>query len=99
MALKTGGSSTTTVLNAIQWFSAMNVQDLAAFNALVTSAADGDNSLARPLPTVSQGMIYYGNRGSLKLNEGDWLYIDPTTGWPFVIPDAVVAGGHFVHTP
>lgn len=101
MALLTGGSSTTTVLNAVQWFSAMNVQDLAAFNALITYAAlDGESAVTtKPVPTVSRGVLYLSGRGQIKLSEGDWLYIDPTTGWPFVIPNVVVAGGHFVHTP
>ena len=98
MALLTAGSSTTTVLRTVQYFQGMSTADLAALNALVVNGSQA-KLLGFPLnPIVSQGLIYYGNRGSLKLNAGDWLVADPVTGYPFIVPNSVVVGGSFVHS-
>ncbi|MDD5305290.1 MAG: hypothetical protein PHS14_19510 [Elusimicrobia bacterium] len=104
MALKTGGTPANSSLNCIQWFSAMNKQDLAAFNALITYAAvDAESAVTtKPIPTVSQGILYLSGRGQIKLTEGDWLYVDPATGWPFVVPNvavgAIASGKNFEHS-
>jgi hypothetical protein len=49
-----------------------------------------------PQPRLSNGVLYYEGRGQIKMQPGDFLYVDPVTGWPIVIPAFVKAGGSFI---
>jgi hypothetical protein len=108
MALKTLGTSTTSSLSAVQWNPApagMSSSDLAAFNALVKAnylAAQEDtggrNSGYQPPYASREGRIYIPGRGYLQLFPGDWLAVDSTTGWPFVLSQSAVAHGPYTHS-
>lgn len=106
-AIKTGGTSTTAVLQALQWQPSTEtpggtgwITDLAAMNAYVTGqfAHNATASNIYPIPRVVNGVLYFEGRGQLKINQGDWLYVDPVTGYPFIVPQFVVTAGSFVHS-
>ena len=97
MALKTAGTSTTTVLSALAWNTAMDRTDLAALNALV-SQYEKVNTIKRPTPVITQGLVHYPERGSLKILPGDYLAVDPVSGYFIIIDAHAMTGGSFVHS-
>lgn len=96
MALQTAGTSTTSVLRTIKWTTNMNAADLATFNAFATY--DYTNTIKKPTPTLTQGMLWDPERGSQKLFPGDYVVVDPVSGLVFTISAAAAAGGSFVIT-
>lgn len=47
---------------------------------------------------VKQGVLIIPNRGRLQLKPGDFIAIDPTTGWPIVVSGDAAANGPYTHT-
>lgn len=99
MALLTLGTAATTTLSAVKWNSVMSVADLAALNALI-KYIDGNSAAPtyKPIPSISQGVLYIPSRGQLKLFEGDYIGVDPNTGQPIVLSAATAAAASWVHT-
>ena len=98
MALLTAGSSTTSVLSALQYIGAStSVVDLAAFCAL---CKDDVNVTHPALPgTVDiTGILHVPNRGAIPLIINDWLVVDPAVGFPFVISNGAMSGADWVHS-
>lgn len=101
MALLTGGTAATTTLNALLVGGAMGagaaLRDIGAFNALIKS----QNAVARLEPTsfALDGLLYLpGKRGVIQCLVGDYIMVDPTSGWPIVVSAQAITGGGFVHS-
>lgn len=98
MALLTGGSSTTTVLDAL----AFNPGDPAPHDvgSLANLIMDDQNPKATIMPTAFSytGLLFVPNRGVLRCLKGDYVMVDPVTGWPILVSGAAVTGGSFVHS-
>ena len=45
-----------------------------------------------------QGNFYIPNRGWIVLKAGDYVCVDSTTGWPFVLSADAVANGPYTHS-
>jgi hypothetical protein len=68
---------------------------LAAINALITmdtqaALSSGEFSPTGPLsplitPLKADGTLYIPRRGILKVFPGDYVAVDPTTGWPILV--------------
>lgn len=97
MALRTAGSSTTTVLSAIQWSPTMSQADIAAFNALVKDDVNVTHP-AIPNSFVLQGLLVIPNRLMVRLRPSDWVVLDPATGFPFVLSNRAMSGANWVHS-
>jgi hypothetical protein len=103
MALLTGGTAATTTLKALKVDGAMGAgsskaADVAAWNAYAkaqSAAAGADYTTAFTLT----GLLYLpGKRGVIQCIPGDYIMIDPTSGWPIVVTAQAVTGGGFVHS-
>lgn len=96
MATKTFGSLATTTLTAVQFSpdaTTLSEADLAT----VAQGIYNQDVLARsfvkrgvPGAFSRSGVLYIPERGYLKLFAGDWVAIDPFTGWPLLFPQSVV---------
>lgn len=97
MALNTAGSAATTTLRAIQWSPAMSQADIALFNAQVR---DDVNVTHPTIPNsfVLQGQLVVPNRSMIVLRPGDWVVVDTTTGFPFVLSNRAMSGASWVHS-
>jgi hypothetical protein len=74
----------------------MNRTDLAALNAL--AQFERVNTIKRPIPVFTQGLLHYPERGTLKILPGDYLIADAASGF-FTVWDAdAFVGGSFVHS-
>jgi hypothetical protein len=100
MALLNIGTTTTTVLKGLQVNGAMNITDVAAFNAYCKSQpSTGTYQMIEPTAFGLSGLLYLpGKRGVVQCNPGDYIAVDPTTGWPIVISKFASSGGGYVHS-
>lgn len=103
MALLNAGTATTTTLKALlvagnNSTPGTNIQNVAAFNAY----AKNQDAAAKSLQTtiyMTNGLLYLpGNRGVIQCLPGDYVMIDPVSGWPIMVSANAVAGGSFVHS-
>lgn len=97
MALLTAGTAATTTLRAMLVSGANNVANVALFNAAVLS----QNAVARLEPTSfsPSGLLQLpGKRGVIQCIPGDYIMVDPTSGWPIVVSAQAITGGGFVHS-
>lgn len=102
MALLTGGTAATTTLRALLVSGAMGTgsagaANVGAFNALVKA----QNTFARIEPTAFSldGTLFLPEkRGVIQCLPGDYIMVDPTSGWPIVLSAQAIAGGGFVHS-
>ncbi len=92
MTTKTGGTLATTTLTGVQFNYApatLSDADLASISqgiyddAALAGAFVNKNSPNNPF--VRNGQLFVPNRGVLKVLVGDWVFIDPATGWPILI--------------
>ena len=100
MALLTGGTTSTTVLRGLLITGAMSAADVATFNADVLSQpGTGTYQQAEPTAFMKQGLLYLpGKRGVINCAPGDYIFVDPTTGWPIVISKFASSGGGYTHS-
>lgn len=99
MALPTGGTSTTTVLNAIKVGGASaSTANLAAFNALCKDWLSIEGTKFPPTATLTPQGLFIPDRGLISLRAGDVVMVDPTSGVVILVPDAGITGGSFVTT-
>ncbi len=102
MALLTAGTAATTTLRALLVTGNMaapgtNIQNVALFNA----AVKGQNTQANLEPTAfsPDGLLFLPEkRGVIQCRPGDYIMVDPTSGWPIVVSAQAVTGGGFVHS-
>lgn len=106
MAFKTFGSNANNSLRAIQFnpsSGVMSDSDLALLNATILpnyGAANPNNPNSGDLGTFlsREGQFFIPGRGWVTVWPGDWLVVDLTTGWPFLLSAAAVASGPYTHS-
>jgi len=103
MALKTFGSNATNSLRAVQFHPSADVMtgsDLALFNALIQPNYGGAHPNSGKLGTYASrdGQFFVPGRGWVKLFMNDWLVVDTTTGYPFVLSANAVTSGPYTHS-
>ena len=100
MALLTGGTTSSTVLRGLLITGSMNATDVATFNADVLSQP-GTGTFQRIEPTAfaKQGQLFLPEkRGVIQCLPGDYIFVDPTTGWPIMISKFASSGGGYTHS-
>lgn len=103
MALSTGGTAGTTTLSALQLVGnaalpGVNIQNVAAVNALI-KAQNANATPDKATPLSPDGLLKLpGGRGFIQCAIGDWIMVDPTSGWPIVVSAQAITGGGFVHS-
>lgn len=132
MALKTAGTSSTTVLKALQWGNypktvavagsttatgpssqvgttgwTTDLAALQAYGQVTTYTGEQGIGTVKPpvvlqdIPQVINGGVHYPSRGILYLLPGDWVCVDPNTGWVTIVPANVMiadAGTGWTHS-
>jgi hypothetical protein len=105
MALRTLGTAAQTTLSAVQFGQSsgyLSDSDLAAINALIkpqTSVTYGNAIGGGVYPYLTrEGQLWIPGQGFLKVSKGDFVAVDPATGWPIVISAGAAAGASYVHT-
>lgn len=97
MALLTFGTNATTSFDALKFVYGMVPADLASLNAMIFRDNNpGDTSSPEAAPTAidTAGFLEIpGGRGKIQLKPGDYVAVDPTTGWPIVISSNCAANG------
>lgn len=89
MATKTAGTTASTSLTALKFLpgygSGMSAADIAA----ISLAIKNDQNVSRPLVPESfsaNGKLYIpGGRGILTCLPGDYVCVDPVSGWPVLV--------------
>lgn len=64
--------------------------------ATICSHILDDQNVSHPIIPASfgsNGILYVPNRGQLKMLPGDYVAVDPTTGWPILISKRAAASG------
>ena len=93
MAVKTGGTLATSTLSGVQFNPApatLSDADLATISQGIFDQGilkrTGLRTVTVNNPFSRSGQLFLpGERGVIKLIPGDWVFIDPATGWPIVI--------------
>ena len=100
MALLTGGTTSSTVLRGLKVTGSMNATDVATFNAdVLAQPGVGTYQPIEPTAFMKQGLLFLpGKRGTIQCNPGDYIFVDPTTGWPIVISGFASSGGGYTHS-
>lgn len=103
MALKTFGTNATTSLLAVQFGSngVLTDSDLAAFNAEIQpnyGSTSNPNNGKLGTYIGREGQLWVPQRGWIKVFGNDWLVVDATTGFPFLLSSNAVASGPYTHT-
>lgn len=94
MATKTGGTLATTTLTGVQFNYApatLSDADLATISQGIYDESiirrTGRRTVTVNNALARNGQLFLpGGRGVIKLTNGDWVFVDPATGWPIVIP-------------
>lgn len=103
MALLTGGTAATTTLRALLIAGNLalpgaNIQNVAAINALI-KAQNTTANVERGTPFSPDGLLKLpGGRGIIQCAVGDYIMVDPASGWPIVVTAPAITGGGFVHS-
>ena len=93
MALITGGTTGTTVLNGMAWNGMKSAADIAAFNNAVKN--QGVQTKVVYAIALMNGILDFPNRpnSQLSLLPGDYIFYD-SNGWPIVVSkESMAAGG------
>jgi hypothetical protein len=102
MALRTLGTTAQTSFTAVQFIPGMAPSDLATINAAIkydNNPANNTIPLSAPSSLDNAGKLTLpGGRGTINLLPGDFVAVDPNTGWPIVISTNCAANGAIVHT-
>lgn len=102
MALLTGGTAATTTLSTLKVSGDMGagvkLRDVGAWNALAKGQNAAANQDQQTIFSLT-GLLYLpGKRGVIQCQPGDYIMIDPTSGWPIVVTAQAITGGGFVHS-
>lgn len=77
--------------------SGMAAADIAAIALQIKDDLNVTHPVA-PQSFTSNGILYIPNRGQLQMLPGDYVAVDPTTGWPILISKYAAASGPWVIT-
>jgi hypothetical protein len=83
--------------------------DIATINALIgqwviNAGVGGQGKQLTPAQNPQNAGFFQGGqlvipgRGMLKLQNGDYVAVDPVTGWPILLSNQAAQGASFVHT-
>lgn len=103
MATKTLGTSATTSLVAVPFLpgynSGMAISDVATINNYIKSQLNVANPQAGGSYFTPEGVLYLPDQqGMIKINPGDYVAVDATSGWPIVISKNAIATGPWTHS-
>lgn len=107
MATVTLGTSATTSLTALAFSAGANMldADVATISQLIKDDLLGFGLTGKPARNVPgaysrNGQLFIPNRGVLQIRPGDYIAIDPNSGWPILISGNVIglSGTPWVHT-
>lgn len=97
MATKAIGTNATTSLTyGLKFLPGYGSGMSAADIATISEHIKDDLNPAHPLMPngfSANGLLYVPNRGILKMLPGDYVAVDPTTGWPILISKYAAASG------
>lgn len=97
MATKTIGTNATTSLTyGLKFLPGYGSGVSAADIAAIALQIKDDVNVAHPVyPNAfsANGLLYVPNRGILTMLPGDYVAVDPTTGWPILISKRAAASG------
>lgn len=88
MTVKTGGTKATTTLSGQQWpgrNAADSISDADIASIQNTIINDQDPPQLWPGAFSRMGLLYVPNRGILQVQQGDWVFFDPS-GFPYLVP-------------
>ncbi|RJQ38848.1 MAG: hypothetical protein C4555_04345 [Dehalococcoidia bacterium] len=94
MALGTLGTAATNTLTA----SGFNVAGITETDFVALSSLILDDLTGNPVNAAYSrfGQLIVPRRGVLKLLPGDYVAVDPATGWPILVSAGAAAGASFV---
>lgn len=97
MATSASGTTSNTALTYGLEFlpgygSGMAAADIATINANIKNDQINSHPIM-PESFSANGLLYVPNRGILKMLPGDWVMVDPTTGWPILVSKYAIASG------
>ena len=99
MAVRTLGTAATNTLSAVLFHQSSGVMsdaDMATINAAIKSDSGMSGDLT---PQFSrEGQLLIPRRGWLTLLPGDYIAVDPATGWPIVLSSVAAAGASWTHS-
>lgn len=98
MATVTLGTAANNSLTAKAFGGAMSAADIATIAQLIK---DDINNLHPVWPGAwsQAGLLYIPNRGVLQCRPGDYVGVDPATGWPILVSARAAASNpQWVHT-
>jgi hypothetical protein len=102
MSTKTLGTTAQTSLVALQFQPYLAPADLATINADIyqdSNPANNTTPTAAPTSLSTSGILTFpGRDGYIQLLPGDYIAVDPTTGWPIVVSANCAANGAIVHS-
>lgn len=97
MGIQTVGTNANTSLTTgIKFLPGYGSGMAAADIATVALAIKNDQVNGQPVfPNAfsSNGLLYVPNRGYLQMLPGDYVAVDPTTGWPILVSKLAIASG------
>lgn len=103
MATSTLGTNATTSLTSLQYLrgfnSGMAAADIATINGLILDQSANTHPKMGGMYFSAEGVLYLPNqRGHIKLEPGDYVGVDATSGWPIVVSKNAIANGPWTHT-
>lgn len=103
MATLTLGTNAATSLVALKflpgWNSGMAAADVATFNNDILSQLNVAHPKAGGAYFSPEGVLYLPDQmGMIKLNPGDYVGVDATSGWPIVVSANAIANGPWTHS-
>ena len=97
MALLTLGTNATSSLKSLKMTGDMTDVDLGSFANLVLNDQVNTHPIW-PGAFAQNGLLFVPNRGVLKVLPGDYVGVDPTTGWPILVSAYAIASGPWTHS-
>ena len=98
MATVTLGTTAQTSLTAKAFSGAMPAADIATIANLIKDDLNNLHPIW-PQAFAQTGLLYIPNRGVLQMRVGDYVGVDPATGWPILVSARAAASNpQWVHT-
>lgn len=73
-------------------FTSANISGIQAFLATYNKTYLGNSGFTG----IGPGQLIVPNRGVLQVLPGDFVAIDPVTGWPVLVSNAAIVGGTWI---
>ena len=96
-----GTNAATSLTKALKFLpgygSGMSAADIATI-ALAIKNDQINGAPVFPQAFSANGLLYVPNRGVLTILPGDYVAVDPTTGWPILVSKKAIASGPWTVT-